>query len=97
MRCVSPTRNHHDGIGQCGRSGLLAALLAAIFASFSNGLGVLMRQRDLNQLVLVYGVFVGCLATPVMVSPVACALAFWVPVCVGILVAGRARPAKEEA
>ncbi len=48
----------------------------------------LMQQHNLDQLCLLYGVFVGCLATPVMVAPVACALCFWVPVSIGILIAG---------
>ena len=66
----------------------MCRMLVALGGIWSVLLFVLMRQRNLDQLCLLYGVFVGCLATPVMVSPVACALAFWVPISAGILVAG---------
>ncbi len=49
---------------------------------------ILMQQQNVGQLCLMYGIFVGCLATPVMVSPVSCALAFWAPVALGTLASG---------
>jgi diguanylate cyclase (GGDEF)-like protein len=49
---------------------------------------VLMRKQNTDQLCLLYGIFVGCLATPVMVSPVSCAIAFWLPISIGICIAG---------
>jgi diguanylate cyclase (GGDEF)-like protein len=49
---------------------------------------VLMRQHNPGQLCLLYGVCVACLATPVMLAPLACALSFWVPISIGILVVG---------
>jgi diguanylate cyclase (GGDEF)-like protein len=49
---------------------------------------MLMREHNVGQLCLLYGVMVGCLATPVMVSPMACAFAYWLPVALGVCVAG---------
>ena len=49
---------------------------------------ILMQQKNTGQLCLLYGIFVGCLATPVMVSPVSCALAYWTPVAIGTLITG---------
>ena len=66
----------------------MCRLLVVLGAVWSVLLFVLMRQRNLDQLCLLYGVFVGCLATPVMVTPVACALSYWVPISIGILIAG---------
>lgn len=66
----------------------MCRLLVMLGVIWSVLMVVLMRQRNLDQLCLLYGVFVGCLATPVMVAPVACALSFWAPVSIGILVAG---------
>ena len=66
----------------------MCRMLVVLGGIWSVLLFVLMRQRNLDQLCLLYGVFVGCLATPVMVSPVACALSFWIPISIGILVAG---------
>ena len=40
-----------------------------------------------DQLALLYGVMVGCLATPVMVSPISCAIAYWLPISIGIVAA----------
>jgi diguanylate cyclase (GGDEF)-like protein len=39
-----------------------------------------------GQRALIYGIAVGCLATPVLVSPLTCAFAFWFPVAAGILI-----------
>ncbi len=67
----------------------MCRMLVALGGIWSVLLFVLMRQRNLDQLCLLYGVFVGCLATPVMVTrPWPCALSFWVPISAGILVAG---------
>jgi len=49
---------------------------------------MLMREHDIDQLCLIYGVMVGCLATPVMVSPISCAFAFWGPVALGVCISG---------
>ncbi len=49
---------------------------------------LLMQQHNLNQVCLLYGVFVGCLATPVLVSPISCSIAYWLPVSIGITIAG---------
>ena len=49
---------------------------------------LLLRQdTGAGQEALLYGVMVGCLATPVMVSPISCAIAYWLPISVGIVVA----------
>ncbi len=68
--------------------GDMCRLLVVLGLIWSVLLFVLMRNRNLDQLCLLYGVFVGCLATPVMVSPLACALSFWAPISIGILIAG---------
>jgi len=44
-----------------------------------------MRQANDDQRNLLYGVMVACMATPVLVSPISCALAYWVPLTVGAL------------
>ena len=66
----------------------MCRMLVMLGIIWSTLMVVLMRRHNLDQLCLLYGVFVGCLATPVMVAPVVCALCFWVPVSIGILVAG---------
>ncbi len=89
LRARGWLRSHHPTVEQSEvyiRD--MCRMLVVLGIIWSALMFVLMRQRDLNQLCLLYGVFVGCLATPVMVSPVACALAFWVPVSIGILIAG---------
>ena len=48
---------------------------------------VTVGQASPGQLNLLYGIMAGCLATPVMVSPAACAFAFWLPVSAGISIA----------
>ncbi len=48
---------------------------------------LLRHERGGDQEALLYGVMVGCLATPVMVSPISCALAYWLPIAVGIVLA----------
>jgi diguanylate cyclase (GGDEF)-like protein len=40
-----------------------------------------------SRLALLYGIMVGCLATPVMVSPISCAIAYWLPISIGIVLA----------
>ncbi|HUM07343.1 MAG TPA: EAL domain-containing protein [Acidocella sp.] len=64
----------------------MVRLLVLLGTSWSILLFLLVRQADLSQLCLLYGVMVGCLATPVMVSPAICALAYWLPVSTGICV-----------
>jgi diguanylate cyclase (GGDEF)-like protein len=66
----------------------MTRLLVLLGIIWSVLLVMLMRQRNTGQLSLLYGVFVGCLATPVMVSPISCAVAFWLPVSIGICIAG---------
>ena len=64
----------------------MVRLLVLLGISWSLLLFLLVRQADLSQLCLLYGVMVGCIATPVMVSPAICALAYWLPVSIGICV-----------
>ena len=59
-------------------------LLVLLGILWSVLLFVLMRHQNIGQLCLLYGVMVGCLATPVLVSPVSCAFAFWTPISIGI-------------
>ncbi len=65
----------------------MSRLLAVLGVVWAVLFFILMQQHDEGQLSLLYGVFVGCLATPVMVSPIACAIAYWLPTCIGICVA----------
>jgi hypothetical protein len=66
----------------------MVRLLILLGVIWSVLLFVLMRQRNADQLCLLYGIFVGCLATPVMVAPLSCAIAFWLPISIGISIAG---------
>ncbi len=65
----------------------MSRLLVVLGVVWSVLFFILMQQRNTGQLCLLYGVFVGCLATPVMVSPISCALSYWAPICIGIFVA----------
>ena len=62
----------------------LLVLLGVVWAAL---LFVLTRAPDTSQLCLLYGIMVGCVATPVMVTPISCALAYWVPISGGICLA----------
>ena len=62
-------------------------LLVLLGVLWSVLLFVLMRHQNIGQLCLLYGIMVGCLATPVLVSPVSCAFAFWSPITIGICIA----------
>ncbi len=66
----------------------MCRLLLLLGVVWSILLVILMRQRNPDQLCLLYGIFVGCLATPVMVAPISCAIAFWLPISIGICIAG---------
>ena len=66
---------------------VMVRLLVMLGIGWDIMLVMLMRHHNVGQLSLMYGIFVGCLATPVMVSPIACALAYWAPICVGIFIA----------
>jgi diguanylate cyclase (GGDEF)-like protein len=48
---------------------------------------LLHHHERSSQLALLYGIMVGCLATPVMVSPISCAIAYWLPISIGIVLA----------
>ena len=62
-------------------------LIALLGVLWSILLIMLLRHESGSQLALLYGVMVGCLATPVMVSPISCAIAYWLPISVGIVLA----------
>jgi diguanylate cyclase (GGDEF)-like protein len=66
----------------------MSRLLVLLGVFWAIMLFILMQQKNTGQLCLLYGIFVGCLATPVMVSPVSCALSYWTPVAIGTLVSG---------
>jgi diguanylate cyclase (GGDEF)-like protein len=65
----------------------MVRLLVLLGVFWSILLFVLMRHQNIGQLCLLYGIMVGCLATPVLVSPISCAIAFWLPIAIGICVA----------
>jgi diguanylate cyclase (GGDEF)-like protein len=58
--------------------GLLGILWGVLIA-------VLMSYGTVDQRALIYGIVIGCVATPVLVSPISCAIAFWLPVSTGAL------------
>ena len=62
-------------------------LIALLGVLWSILLILLLRHESGSRLALLYGVMVGCLATPVMVSPISCAIAYWLPISVGIVLA----------
>ncbi|WP_297367147.1 bifunctional diguanylate cyclase/phosphodiesterase [Acidocella sp.] len=62
----------------------MSQLLVLLGISWSLLLTALASSAHPAQLSMLYGVMVGCLATPVMVSPALCALAYWLPVSIGI-------------
>jgi len=66
---------------------VMGQFLVLLGISWSLLLTVLACTAHPSQLNLLYGIMAGCLATPVMVSPAICALAYWLPVSVGIFVA----------
>ncbi|MDD2795095.1 MAG: EAL domain-containing protein [Acidocella sp.] len=59
----------------------LLVLLGLIWSAL---LFLLTRAPDTSQLCLLYGIMVGCVATPVMVAPISSALAYWGPISAGI-------------
>ncbi len=61
-------------------------LIAVLGGCWAALLITLMWYADEDQRDLLYGVAVGCMATPVMVAPLSCALAYWGPVVVGALI-----------
>jgi len=62
-------------------------LIALLGVLWSVLLILLLRHENGDQVALLYGIMVGCLATPVMVSPLSCAIAYWLPISVGIVLA----------
>ncbi len=64
----------------------MARLLMLLGSLWSVLLFALMRHVDISQLCLLCGVMVGCLATPVVLSPLSCAFAYWTPVSIGIFI-----------
>ena len=81
------SRHSPTGIEARGYIAKMVRLLVLLGVIWSVLLHVLMREHDEDQLCLLYAVFVGCLATPVMVSPISCAIAYWLPISVGVLIA----------
>ncbi|NNM57838.1 bifunctional diguanylate cyclase/phosphodiesterase [Acidocella sp.] len=80
-------RDHSSGPDAKAYFTVMVRLLVVLGIGWDIMLVMLMRHHNVGQLSLMYGIFVGCLATPVMVSPIACALAYWAPICVGIFFA----------
>ena len=54
-------------------------------------ISVVLAYCTPNQRALIYGTAMGCVATPVLVSPISCAFAFWLPAsfcfCIGLGIA----------
>jgi diguanylate cyclase (GGDEF)-like protein len=87
LLCRDPTSaDAHLYIGRMMR---LSALLGALWSIL---LILLLRHESGSQLALLYGVMVGCLVTPAMMSPMSCAVAYWLPISVGTVLALIAAP-----
>ncbi len=78
---VSTQQDAKEYIAQMARTLFLLGLFWCCF------LVVTLKEANSGQTNLLYGIMTGCLATPVMVFPAICALAFWLPVSAGIFVA----------
>ncbi len=65
----------------------MTRLMALLGVLWSVLLLVLLQHDTNNQLCLLYGIMVGCLAIPVMLSPLSCAIAYWLPISIGVVVA----------
>ncbi len=78
----SANRIVHEAQKSIERLRLIIAILGLFWAML---LVVLMWHANDDQRDLLYGVAVGCMATPVMVAPISCAIVFWVPVVLGAL------------
>lgn len=63
----------------------VSALLIGLGAFWGLLLILLLEYGSLNQRALVYAIAVGCIATPVLVSPTLCAIAFWAPISAGAM------------
>ncbi len=80
-------RDHRSGQNAKAYIGKMVRLLTVLGVTWSLLLFLLMRHESGDQLCLLYGIMVGCLATPVVVAPISCAFAYWVPISLGICVA----------
>ncbi|HEY1856145.1 putative bifunctional diguanylate cyclase/phosphodiesterase [Acidocella sp.] len=87
LLCRDPTGA--DASLYIGRMMRLSALLGALWSIL---LILLLRHESGSQLALLYGVMVGCLVTPAMMSPLSCAVAYWLPISVGTVLALIAAP-----
>jgi diguanylate cyclase (GGDEF)-like protein len=80
---------HRDPTGADARLYIksMIRLIALLGVLWSVLLILLLHHEQGSQVALLYGIMVGCLATPVMVSPLSCAIAYWLPISVGIVLA----------
>ena len=62
----------------------VSLLLFVLGAAWGLLITLLMLHGAVGQRALIYGIAVGCIATPVLVFPLSCALAFWLPTCIGV-------------
>ena len=72
----------------------MARLLALLGLLWGVLIAIAIIYGTVEQRALIYGIAIGCVATPVLVSPVICAFAYWMPVSVSIcigLMAGKIR------
>jgi diguanylate cyclase (GGDEF)-like protein len=71
-----------DAIRYFGRSSALLLVLGILWGAL---ITILMQHGTLNQRGLIYAVAIGCIATPVLVSPPSCAVSYWVPTSIGAM------------
>ncbi|HQT46258.1 MAG TPA: EAL domain-containing protein [Acidocella sp.] len=64
-----------------GRTRILLVLLGLLWGGL---ITLLIHDGNDSQRALIYGIAVGCVATPVLVFPVSCAIAYWLPVSIGV-------------
>ncbi len=85
-RCVIWSRRHaptgEDAQAHIAHIRLLLIGLGTLWAVLFN---VLVPFGNEAQHELLYGIAIGLMATPVLVSPISAAFAFWIPVCLGAI------------
>ncbi|MGE4482609.1 putative bifunctional diguanylate cyclase/phosphodiesterase [Acidocella sp.] len=64
----------------------VSAVLVALGLLWGVLLVLLMAHGSPNQRSLIYAVAVGCIATPVLVSPPSCAISYWAPTSLGAMI-----------
>jgi diguanylate cyclase (GGDEF)-like protein len=93
VSCVLWSRRHapspSEAKAHINRISLLLVVLGVLWGLLFNAL---VPFGNLAQHELLYGVAIGLMATPVLVSPKSAAFAFWVPICLGAVAGQLSNP-----